>query len=100
MPKINPDFIRDAKNWILANWGEDGEDVINATLDVIPYDASFSDFISYECAACGGDWGAMLQSGIKSVYPEVWEELPINMGKNAFYGLCQTLILCGVDTTK
>ena len=28
------------------------------------------------CTACGGNWTAMLMSGIKRLFPEYWEKMP------------------------
>lgn len=33
------------------------------------------EFLNKHCMACGGNWTAMLLSGIKSAFPSVWESL-------------------------
>lgn len=37
-------------------------------------DMTFSEFLS-NCTACGGNWGAMLLTGIKRVFPDNYEEV-------------------------
>ena len=55
---------------------------------------SIKEFLSY-CSACGGDWVSMFFSGMKRVYPEVWEAIPNNK-VFSFSELCELLELCGV----
>ena len=50
--------------------------------------------------ACGGDWGAMLLTGIKRLFPQVWDAIPNEMGVYAFIVLLNVLILRGVDTSE
>lgn len=49
------------------------------------------------CVACGGDWGQMLLTGIKNLWPEVYDAIPDNMGVNAFMAILHVLVLCGVE---
>lgn len=49
------------------------------------------------CTPMGGNWGGMLLSGVKELWPEVWDAVPDNMGHNAFAGILCTLELCGVN---
>lgn len=100
MSKINPEYIAEAKRELVDRWGDAGEAVIKAASTVIPYDGTLAEFVKWECVACGGNWGGMLLSGIKFVFPEVWDAIPDDMGCFAFSGICYTLLLCGVDTTK
>lgn len=50
-----------------------------------------------ECKACGGDWVAMILSGMERIYPEVYVTLPAIFGQEAVDGLIKILILCGVE---
>jgi len=50
-----------------------------------------------KCIACGGNWGAMLLTGIKKCFPVVYDAIPEDMGHNAFFCLGYVLHLCGVD---
>lgn len=56
---------------------------------------SLDDFLS-KCSACGGNWVAMLFSGMKRVYPEVYEVIPENETFN-FFELTELLEYCGVE---
>lgn len=60
---------------------------------------SFEEFLSH-CTACGGNWGGMLLTGIKKLFPHVWEAIPDNMGCFAWEGICTTLSLCGVKCNE
>lgn len=55
-----------------------------------------SDFMKL-CTACGGDWGQMLLTGIKALWPEVYDAIPDDMGVNAFVAILNVLVLCGVE---
>lgn len=48
------------------------------------------------CTACGGNWGGMLLTGIKELYPEVYDAIPDEMGHFAWLAICTTLKLLGV----
>lgn len=97
---IKPEYVNEAEQWLIDHWGDDAIAVIEATKTVTPYNDTIGNFIHTECIACGGDWGAMLLTGIKSVYPEIWNLIPRHMGKDTFWSLCFTLLLCGVDTSE
>ena len=53
------------------------------------------DFLDH-CIACGGNWGGMLLTGIRELYPAVYDAIPDNMGHFAWRGICTTLKLLGV----
>lgn len=100
---IKPEYIKEAKEWLLDHWRDDAEKVFEAISLQIPYNGSFAEFEEQECVACGGDWGAMLLSGIQATFPEVYDAIPYNMGRNgteAFISVVYVLLLCGVDTTE
>ncbi len=48
------------------------------------------------CTCCGGDWGGMLLTGIKDLYPEVWDAIPDDMGNRAFHCILYTMQLLGI----
>lgn len=52
------------------------------------------------CIACGGNWGAMLLTGIKALWPTVWDAIPDDMGLHAIVPLINVLELCGVQPPK
>ena len=77
---------------IVALWKEDGIKVLEAITaqHIIPM--TMPEFLN-NCLACGGDWGAMLLTGIKALYPEVYEAIPDDMGHFAFRCICEVLEL-------
>lgn len=89
--------LGEARNNILEEWGYDGKKVIKACENVEPFRDTFSAFLKH-CAVCGGNWGGMLLTGIKELFPAVYEAIPEKMGSRAFALLCYILQLCGVDT--
>lgn len=96
---ITADMIIDAHNTIHEHWGEDGDRVIEEAAKVTPFNGTTKEFLNH-CITCGGDWGGMLLSGIKELYPAVWDAVPNDMGVFAFTDICLTLVLCGVDTSE
>lgn len=55
------------------------------------------------CTACGGNWGGMLLSGIKELYPLVYDEIPEHLGSDgiqAFETTVALLQLLKVDTSE
>ena len=96
---ITYDDIIEAQECFVENWGRDGKNVIAQAVHERPFNASFDKFLSY-CDACGGNWGGMLLTGIKGLFPSVYEAIPSNMGSRAFSCLCNVLILCGVDPVE
>lgn len=92
---ITYENIEDAQNFLVKEWGDDGKRVIEECLrSRIPMTGG--DFLDC-CVACGGNWSGMLLTGIKELFPRVWDVIPEEMGKHAFACLSYTLKLCGVD---
>lgn len=60
---------------------------------------TFNEFLNH-CICCGGNWGGMLLSGVRKLYPDVWDAVPEHMGVHAFTTICNLLILLGVDTSE
>jgi hypothetical protein len=50
------------------------------------------------CTACGSNWGGMLLTGLKELYPEVYDAIPDNMGMLAWRGICDTLTLLNIQS--
>ena len=48
------------------------------------------------CTTCGGNWGGMLLTGLKELYPEVYDAIPDEMGMFAWRCICDTITLLGV----
>lgn len=99
--KLTYDEIKEAMDFLVEHWGENGKRVIEAIFNRndpnLDHGMSMKGFLE-SCTACGGNWGGMLLTGIKRLYPTVWEAIPDNMGDYAWPCICYTLLLCGVDT--
>lgn len=82
------DFIR---KW----WPNDAEKVISACAAEQSFNGTQDEFLRH-CTACGGNWGGMLLTGVRALWPKVYEAIPEHMGVMAFECLCNTLVLLGV----
>jgi len=96
---LNYEDIKKAQNYIVEQWGEDGKNVVTACYYSRKGVMSNKEFLD-NCTACGGNWGGMLLTGIKQLFPQVWDAIPNDMGACAFVALLNVLILCGVDTSE
>lgn len=47
------------------------------------------------CTACGGNWTAMIMSGIKKCFPEEYDEMPDK--EYTFDDLFEITVKCGVN---
>ncbi len=93
---IKYEDIIDAQESLVKDWGEAGKRVIEECAKATPYNNTIVIYLK-ECEACGGNWGGMLLTGVKRLYPEVWNVIPDDMGVFAFADICSTLILLGID---
>ena len=84
------------REYIRKVWAEDGIKVLEA-IDKQNVKAITSDEFLSHCTACGGNWGGMLLTGIKELYPEVYEAIPDKMGKNAWVCICTILNLLQIS---
>lgn len=91
--------MADAKNFIIKHWGEQGKLVISACSNANAQPMTAKEFLNH-CFCCGGDWGAMLLTGIKALYPEVYDAIPDNMGSLAWACLSATLELLNISTEE
>lgn len=90
--------IEEAKDSILESWGANGVAVVTASRRE-KKEMTFDEFLKY-CTACGGNWGGLLLTGIKELFPETYKAIPEHMassGMKAFALLIDTLTLCGVQ---
>lgn len=78
-----------ARDFVTRMWGADVLAVIEQQ-HTAPM--TMDNFLKH-CVACGGDWGTMLLSGIKALYPNVYNAIPDNMGHFAWRCICDTLEL-------
>ena len=82
--------------FLVACWKDHGISVLEAISHQHTTPMTTDSFISNHCYACGGDWGAMLLTGIKSLYPEVYDAIPDDMGHFAWRCLCSVTTLLGI----
>ncbi len=79
-------------DFIVATWKYDGIRVLAAIEEQDTIPMTMHNFLDH-CTACGGNWGAMLLSGINALYPEVYNAIPEDMGHFAWRCICETLEL-------
>ena len=94
-------FPADAKAYadLIDLWGEEtARKILVAAFTAVPTTEveTFDDFLKH-CTACGGDWSQMLLTGIKALWPTVYDAIPYFMSANAFSALIDILILCDVE---
>lgn len=84
---------------LLYAWKEQGAVVLDAikAQKIIPM--TIEVFLSH-CYSCGGSWSAMFLTGINKLYPDVFNALPDDMGKYAWWCLHSVLSLLKVLTSS
>lgn len=90
--------IEEAKDTLIEKWNNNGISVIEAAKKE-KQNMTFDEFLTH-CTLCGGNWGGMLLTGIKKLFPRVYDAIPdpmANNGNTAFALLIHTLILCGIE---
>lgn len=92
---LHSDFM-EALDTVRNEWGD--EVVVYACM-AQKTKINFKDFLDL-CTACGGNWGGMLLSGVRRLYPDVWDAIPEDMGVHAWGTICSLLIILGVDTSE
>lgn len=96
---ITCDMIMDAHLTLVTKWGDDGRRIIELAAQTIPFNDSCSSFLEC-CTSCGGNWIGMYLTGIKELFPEIWDAIPDKMGPHAFECVAAVMILCGIDTSE
>ena len=81
--------------FIVAVWKEDGIRVLEAIDCQNAEPMTMSSFIG-DCHTYGGDWGALLLSGVEALYPEVYEAIPEDMGHFAWRCICTVVELLNI----
>lgn len=81
---------------LAKDWGTDGEEVVAECFKADTDPMTCEEFLQ-NCSACGGDWGGMLLTGIKRLYPDVWDAIPNHMGHNAWADITATLKLLKIE---
>ena len=97
--KMTYEDIKEIYSDIIDLWGaEDGEKIIVAVHTAPRVDMSFEDFFRHHCIACGGNWVAMVYSGLKSIAPTVAAVIPDRVvnGFKEFAALHNIAYLLGV----
>jgi hypothetical protein len=97
---IKYDRIIKAQNDLVKYWGDDGKKVIEMCFKSHKSNMSLDTFLSDYCTACGGNWGGMLLSGVRRLYPDVWDAIPKEMGSYAWVCICAVLILLGIEAER
>lgn len=55
---------------------------------------TLTEFLTKHCTACGGNWAAMIMSGIRSAFPERYAQMEDR--EYDWKELCQITVECGV----
>jgi hypothetical protein len=87
--------MNNAINMIVECWGEQGTAVVAICQQLNAAPMTTNEFLSH-CTACGGNWGGMLLSGIRELYPAVYDAIPDNMGSKAWFCLASVLELLNI----
>lgn len=86
-------------DFLVACWKEDGIKVLETINAQSTTPMTMDDFLLH-CTACGGDWGGMLLTGIKALYPEVYNAIPDEMGHFAWRCICTVVELLKVEVEQ
>lgn len=87
------------EEFLIANWKENGIAIIMYIDTLKSTPMTMKTFLTH-CTTCGGNWGGMLLTGIKELYPTVWNLIPDNMGTFAFNCICIVLNLLGITSEE
>lgn len=96
---IKYEYIIEAQDFLVKHWKEDGKKVIETIFNENKKNMSMDEFMTH-CTACGGNWVGMLLSGVKKVYPKVYDAFPNDMELLTWNAICCTLLLLGVDDSE
>lgn len=86
--------MKEAMDYLVEQWGSQGEVVIK-TCQKYATPITLDEFKTH-CTCCGGNWGAMLLSGINDLYPEVYDTIPDDMGIRSFNCILYVMQLLGI----
>lgn len=84
------------RDFLEAVWENDGTKVLAAIDTITTTPMTMKEFLDH-CITCGGDWGNMLLSGIRKLYPTVWEAVPDDMGIYAWGAICTLCTLLNIS---
>lgn len=88
---------KELREYLIEEWGEAGERVLAEVAKIDKVEMTTDEFLGH-CFTCGGNWGAMFLSGIKELWPQIWDAIPKNMGRHAWICLNVLIKLCGVKS--
>lgn len=83
------------REYLEAVWGEDGTKVLTAIDTITTTPMTAKEFLEH-CTTCGGNWGGMLLTGIRELYPTVWDVIPDDMGIYAWNAICSLCTLLNI----
>lgn len=93
----------EALKTIEKHWGRVSlVEILNAIEASPIYNGMTASEFMANCTCCGGNWTAMLLTGIEKLAPEVYACIPEDMGETGFIAfecLCRVLQLMGIDTS-
>ena len=78
------------EEFLIANWKENGVAIVMYIDTLNPTPMTMKAFLTH-CTTCGGNWSGMLLTGIKELYPTIWNLIPDNMGIFSFN--CLSIVL-------
>lgn len=96
---FNIDEIKglDDEEFIIMSWGKSGIEVVEECKKSNPLNMEFCQFVKAHCNACGGNWVGMILTGIKKLFPNVWNAIPDDMGIFAWGTVCRMCALLGIN---
>lgn len=94
---ITKEMRAEATDFLIKYWGEEVAHSITEAASTYKVKMPVIEFLDH-CIACGGNWSGMLLTGIKELFPTVWDLIPEDMGRQSYACLCNVLLLCGVHT--
>lgn len=85
------------RDFLAQSWNAETADKIFALIKNAPRcEKSFLNFFREDCIACGGDWGQTLLTGIKRKWPDIYAQIPNDLGILGWSDLCIILEELGV----
>ena len=87
------------RDFLTAVWKGDGVKVLEAIDSITITPMTMKNFLDH-CTLCGGNWGGMLLTGIRKLYPAVWEAIPDDMGVYAWSAICTVCTLLNINNKE
>lgn len=90
--------MQEFMDYLIKYWGKEVANKIAAEASKCRVYMTSKEFLCH-CTMCGGNWGGMFLTGIRELFPKVWDLIPDDMGMNAMVCILSVMNLCGVDTS-